>query len=623
VPMGQSGGGRPPERSAAPAAGRMHWLLPVLPLLLAAIVHRRALGAFFSTDDFVRLEEAAGLLPSAPTLWRLVSEVLYVKLMLGLFGPKPLPFHIVSLALHLVNTALVYRMGRKAGLTAAASCFASAVFGAFPLFYTALLSAVNINDILALTFVFLALAALEAPTPVRSGVAVACFAIALLSKEAVLAVPFAAVLLPLSGESMARTVRRLSPLLITGVVFAALYLMFRTRGLGTGGYAYAVGFGVHIVHNLMTYAVWSVDLLRPVPDAIGNYDAAAWKVGVWPLAALALAAALSRSRRRAILFGSAWWLLGLAPVLPLLSHTYGHYLYVPMAGFALAGAAAIEALVAGIARVAGGAARAPAPARAPRAGDTKGAPRPRAQAAPVRGGRGWPALATAAFVVLAIGFAVRSEFLLRARVHARLGSTQLALDPFTRKMEVAVRALSTLSGQLDRARDSVVVFTPPGLGRTVSATTGLDVAAVPAGVAYYDVVERVLGGGLTVRLFEPRLDSVVFVNRWTPDYREFNLFTEGPGGRLVKMGRGPRAHDRLASLLLGGGYHAQAREYLGEVVRAYPGDRGTRLLYAVALSGTGEVDSARAHARLLVEGAPPDTVTALARKVLSVLGEKK
>ena len=116
---------------------------------------------------------------------------------------------------------------------------------------------------------------------------------------------------------------------------------------------------------------------------------------------------------------------------------------------------------------------------------------------------------------------------------------------------------------------------------------------------------------------------MVFVNRWTPEYRDFNLFTEGPAGRLVKMGRGPRSHDRYASALLGGGYDAQAREYLDQVVRAYPGDRGNRLLYAVALSRTGEVDSARVHIRLLVEGAPPDTVTALARRLLSILDRKK
>jgi len=237
VSKATSGSSRRQGPRATSAGGGAPWLLPALALLLAAIVHRRALGAFFGTDDFVRLEQAAGLLPSAPTLWRLLSEVLYVQLMLRLFGPQPLPFHLVSMALHLANTALVYRIARRAGLTAGAGCFASAVFGAFPLFYTALLSAVNINDIMALTFVFLALLALEVPTPLRAGAAVASFALALLSKEAVLFVPFAAVLLPLPSERPVSAARRLVPLLATGVVFAGLYLAFREHGLGTGGQA--------------------------------------------------------------------------------------------------------------------------------------------------------------------------------------------------------------------------------------------------------------------------------------------------------------------------------------------------------------------------------------------------
>ena len=253
-------------RRSSFAAGLAVWLPPALALLLAAVVHRRALGAFFSPDDFVRLEGAAGLMPQARTLWRLVSEVLYVRLMLGLFGARPLPFHVVSLVLHLVNTAFVYRTGRKAGLSAAGSFFAASFFGAFPLFYTVLLSAVNINDIMALTFVFLALLALEVPTLVRMAAGVGCFVVALLSKEAVAFVPFAAVLLPQAGERLRGTARRLAPLLLAGAAFAALYLVLRERGLGTGGQAYAVGLGANLIHNLMTYASWSIDLVRVFPD---------------------------------------------------------------------------------------------------------------------------------------------------------------------------------------------------------------------------------------------------------------------------------------------------------------------------------------------------------------------
>jgi hypothetical protein len=227
-----------------------------------------------------------------------------------------------------------------------------------------------------------------------------------------------------------------------------------------------------------------------------------------------------------------------------------------------------------------------------------------------------------AFALLAVVFAARAEILLVARAGARLGASELALDPFTRKMEVARHAVSTLSGQLERARDTVVVFTPPGLGRAISARTGQEVTVAPAGVPYYDVVQGVLGGGVALKLFEPRLDSIVFVDRWTPDYRDFTLFTEGPAGRLVMMGRGLPSHARFSSLMIRGGFHAQARDYLAQVLRAYPDDRLTRLLYAVALSGAGEQDSARAQATLLI-AAPSDTITAAARKLIAILDARK
>ena len=595
---------RRPEAAAPPRyealesrwAGRMRWIFPVLPLVLAALVHRRALGAFFGVDDFVRLEEAAGLLPSGFTVWRLVSEVLYVRLMLALFGPEPLPFHIVSLALHLANTALVYRLGRRAGLSAAAACFASSVFGSFPILYTVLLSAVNINDILALTFVFAALIALEKPGRARVVAAVASFALALLSKEAVLFVPFAAIGLPLPGERPREAARRLAPLLVTGIVFAGLYLAFRRHGLGTGGLAYSMGFGVNLFHNLMTYAYWCVDLVRAVPDATALVDTQAWRVGLVPLMAMALAALLSRSLRGVIVFGFAWWVLGLAAVLPLAAHTYGHYLYVPMVGWALAGTGVLLAAGRGIARP------------VPRA--------PKRNTAPLR-------VAEVALVVLAIGFAARSEMVFRERVSARLGSTAFALDPFTRKMEVAQRAISTLTGQLDREHDSVVVFNPPGLGKSVMSSTGREVDAPPLGATQYDVVEAVLGGGRALHLFEPRIDSMVFAQRWTPAYRGFSLFSEGPGGSMIGFGRGPLSHSKLGRLLLGNGYNAQARGYLADVVLAYPEDRLLRLLFAIALSRTGDPDSARSSARLVVEGAPSDTISAIARRLLASLDAKK
>jgi hypothetical protein len=324
---------------------------------------------------------------------------------------------------------------------------------------------------------------------------------------------------------------------------------------------------------------------------------------------LALGAVFSRSRRSAILFGCAWWLLGLLPVLPLLAHSYGHYLYVPMAGMAIAFAGTLEALVSGIGRLEDRVRGRLAPAAG-------GVPQSRVSARR-------RAVVAATFVALALGFAWRSETLLRMRVTARLGASELALDPFTRKMEVAQRAIYTLTGQLDRSHDSVVVFNPSGIRKPISTSTGKEVEAPAAGAHSYDVIEAVLGGGMALRIFEPRLDSVAFVHRWTPEYRNFNLFIGGPGGQMMGMGRGPQAHSRFAGAMIDAGYVEQAREYLAALVRAYPGDRLIRLLFAAALSRTGDADSARAHARLVIEGARPDTLTATARNLLATLGAAK
>jgi hypothetical protein len=221
------------------------------------------------------------------------------------------------------------------------------------------------------------------------------------------------------------------------------------------------------------------------------------------------------------------------------------------------------------------------------------------------------------FVTLAVVFAARSELLIRSRASARLGESQLALDPFTRKMEIARRSVSSITRQIDRSHDSVVVFVPAGVGKAISSSTGKEVGPSPPGIPPYDVVDAVLGGGLALRLFEPRLDSVVFVNRWTPDYRNFTLFIEGPGGEMAKMGRGPRSHARFSSALLDAGYQEQARDYLTALVQAFPRDRMVRLLFAAALVQTGDPDNGREQARLVIGSAPPDTLSAVARRLLS------
>src|SRR5262249_57350703 len=153
------------------------------------------------------------------------------------------------------------------------------------------------------------------------------------------------------------------------------------------------------------------------------------------------------------------------------------------------------------------------------------------------------------------------------------GESEFALDPFTRKMEVARRSVPSVTAQVDRSHDSVLVFVPAGFGKAISRSTAKVVGPPPPGVPAYDVVADVLGGGRALRLFEPRIDSVAFVSRWSPGYRNFTLFIEGAAGRLDKIGRTPHAHAQFASVLLDAGYLEQGRDYLEPLVQAFPRDR--------------------------------------------------
>ena len=226
-------------------------------------------------------------------------------------------------------------------------------------------------------------------------------------------------------------------------------------------------------------------------------------------------------------------------------------------------------------------------------------------------------MAAATFFALVLAFAARSELLIRARASARLGESQFALDPFTRKMEVAQRSVSSLIAQIDRSHDSVLVYVPPGFGKTVSRSSGKVVGPAAPGVPEYDVVEDVLGGGLALRLFEPRIDSVAFVRRWSPAYRNFTLFIEGAAGRLDKIGRSPHAHASFASALLDAGYLEPGRDYLDSLIQAFPHDRMVRLLLAAALVQTGDPGRGRAQAELVIAGAPQDTLSVMARGLLA------
>ena len=122
------------------ARGRARLVVTVVLCMLPALwVHGRSLATFFtSPDDLVYLEQATRLVPTPFKLFRVLSEVLYFRVMVGIVGLQPFPFHAVTLALHLANIALVFASARAQGIGGRTAALGATLFGVFPLFSTVL-----------------------------------------------------------------------------------------------------------------------------------------------------------------------------------------------------------------------------------------------------------------------------------------------------------------------------------------------------------------------------------------------------------------------------------------------------------------------------------------------------
>lgn len=531
---------------------------------LAIWVQRGALGVYFHPDDLISLERARGLVP-APDFgpWRLLSGRLFFSASLRVFGTDPRPYHLLNAALHAANVALLYALARRWGAPALAATLAAGLFGAARPAFSVLQQAVGIGELMALGLALSALLLAERRAPAARWLGALLLLAALLSKEGVLLLPLVLLVPRESGDWRGR-LRAAAPLLATSAAVGMAFAVGHVRERELGGAAYAMGFGTNLFHNLMTYVAWAFNATDPFYDQPGGLSHDAWRVGVSVLVALAALAWATRRRTRLPAVGLAWAGLALAPVLPLLHHTYANYLYVPLAGLGLAAGAGLEALLPG----------------RPAAGSLRHGSGP-GRVAPA--GR-WTLAAAAIAGLVLVAHAATSERLLAARLARRYESLDLPFDPQLRKSEMARRAEEGLRRSSPDPPRRIVLYQPSETSRRLNSSSGLvrrDTTLTIEGMLMY----QVLDGGRALRALFPGLDSVAFVRRWTPDYAGFDLCANSPEGEIVDLGRGPDAHLRLGRLLLRNGYTALALDHLTLACEAYPRDPRLRQLLAAARAG--------------------------------------
>ena len=536
---------------------------------LALWVQRGALGVYFHPDDLISLERARGLLPTPDYgPWRLLSGKLFFAAALGVFGTDPRPYHVLNAALHAANVALLYALARRWGAPALAATLAAGLFGAARPAFSVLQQAVGIGELMAFGLAAAALLLSERRTSAARWAAAPLWLAALLSKEGVLLLPLV-LLVPRAPGAWARPGawrERLgvaAPLLATSAAVGGAFAVSHVRERAFGGEAYAMGFGVNLFHNLMTYVAWAFDAWNPFYDQPGGVSQQAWRVGVPVLVALIALAWATRDRTRLATVGLAWAGLTIAPVLPLLHHTYANYLYVPLAGLTLALGAGLEGSV-------------PASFAARSARSRRGRRTPHVDRR---------VLVVAGLVVATLAaHAATSNRLLATRMARRFRGLDLPFDPQLRKSEMVRRAAEGLRHTSPDQPRRIVLYMPAESSRRIddrSGTLRRDRALTLDQMLMF----QVLDGGRALRALFPGLDSVAFAPRWTADYTDFDLCANTPEGDIVDFGRGPDAHLRLVQLMLRGPYAAVAVDHLARACEAYPQDPRLRQLLTEARAG--------------------------------------
>jgi len=316
------------------------------------------LGAYFYADDFMYLLGAqtrgvlhSFLVPGGTDLvwvYRPLASFGYYWVIRSLFGLNPDAFHLISLAVHLLNAILVAWLVSRLGCSRLASLFVSLIYAAHISHWHGLVTT-TFQEVLATFFVFSALAAFlrtesslgsEKFTPT---LALACFGAALLSKESSFSLPLLLTWLemvhasssPPSSPLWVRFRRILPFYLIAGVYSMILYV----AGSFPSGENYVIGLDLSVFRRLRQYLWWAL-------------EPSVWGLSFESNLIILLCAGLIIILRRhwQVCFGIGWFLISLLPVLSLPKRTDPQYVMIGLLGLCLIVGVGIDRALAIISR---------------------------------------------------------------------------------------------------------------------------------------------------------------------------------------------------------------------------------------------------------------------------------
>jgi len=298
----------------------------IVPSLVCLAIEWPGFTAWFRGDDFAWLGLGAGVHslhdllaalfhPFAQGTIRPLSERAFFLVGFWLFGMDPLPFRIVIFATQFANLALMAAIERRITGSAAAG-FAAAIFWAISDALVLPLGWVCVyNQVMCAFFLLLAFYFMLRGNRMLEWIA---FLLGFGAMELNVVYPVLAI------AYAPRQWRRKLPMFAVSIAYAVMHYLV-AHPPGTGEYAFHwTGAMLRTLGVYWTWSVGPVFLWTP-------FVAPAWLIpaGVALISAGLLAWLVGR---RTPLFFLGWFVITIAPVLPLRDHRIEYYIYVPVIG---------------------------------------------------------------------------------------------------------------------------------------------------------------------------------------------------------------------------------------------------------------------------------------------------
>jgi hypothetical protein len=319
----------------------------------------------FLLDDYKQLEWIARYLAKPWEVFRVFNPYdlgwhyrplhrLFFFVARWIFGLSPAPYYYSLLALHLVNTALVFQVSRKLAVTRFGAAVAAGLFALMAINQDVLGWISSVSTILLTLFALVAMLQLELYLSTgrhkswRLILVALCVAAALLSREEAVIVPLILAAVWLTATRSVTDLRRnelLFWLVIVAMILAYLVVsMIRPNWVPQDDTLTAAAIAKLLtIDQVARYVLDMVSRFVFTNPAILMQDSIGRDLLAGALLALYVVGLLLGNRAARV--GLLWWGLGLAFIYAIIWRDFGvanRYLYLPWVGLAIALGAALD-----------------------------------------------------------------------------------------------------------------------------------------------------------------------------------------------------------------------------------------------------------------------------------------